>query len=565
MNAATRIPDSNAHPGRIAFAVLAALACIVSAVSVRADQPRRYRLDEDDLSWMKSAHPEAAHRFLQGEALLTDAKSPEDVEKAAALFKAASLEAPEGWLAPRRQCQALTALGRHTEAVAACEDSLKKTGTAVGFRASVGALMSGPGKPTAEEMGKAVLFARRATELAPNEPWGYAAQCDIAVKIGDVEMFDQCAERLEAVAPNHYETDRVRTIAASIRPGIGVLAGWGLIVLAALGTLVHAVRRSLRGGLAARRAGSVALVVALSAMSMARGAHADEEEQAPAAQPQEQVPGAPSYRKGLSKYAIDDKDPESSVPTPKQRDEDPLNYGYFLMDLGYKAVEATKRGDHSAAARFYQAAIKADPDTAIPFVKVCEQYEALGNLRKAAEDCGAALSKPGARLEDYTHYARILFDMEGGLEQKDIADLDAVAAHLKGGPDVGHATGYDIECQLGARLDDVVRLSECAPALAKLAPNNPKATFFQWVLAMKKKDYAAALGFVKQAKGRAQEPQQQADALQMEKATMEAMPLWKKGFGFSDWRVGATMAGLLALGLTVLVMRKNPVSKTRSA
>jgi hypothetical protein len=70
---------------------------------------------------------------------------------------------------------------------------------------------------------------------------------------------------------------------------------------------------------------------------------------------------------------------------------------------------------------------------------------------------------------------------------------------------------------------------------------------------------------VKQAKERAQEPKQQADALQMEKATNEAMPLWNKGFGFRDWRVGATMAGLLGLGLTVLLLRKNPVSKTRNA
>lgn len=544
--------------GRILFAALLGLAAAGSAGAVRAEEaPQRSRLDQDNLAWMQSAHPAAADELLRGEALLANAKSGTDIEKAAELFKAASAEAPEGWLAPRRLCQAYTALGRHAQAVAACEDTLNKSGTALSLRAAVGALMSGPAKPTAEEMGRAMIFARRATELVPNEPWGYAAWCDIAVKIGDAEMFDDCAERLEAIAPNHYETDRVRTEAASIRPGVGVLAGWALVVLAALGTAMHAARRAFRGGLAARRAGGVALLVALGALSMARGASAAADDDG--------TGGMPSYKHGLSKFPISDTDPVSSVPPPEKRDEDPLNYGYFLMDLGYKAVSAAQRGDHAAAARFYEAGIKADPDTAVPFFKACEQYEALGNLDKAAETCGAALSKPGARLADYSHYARILFDKPSGLEQKDIADLDAVVGHLKGGPDAGHAAAYDIECQLGARLDDLVRLQDCAPALAKMGPNDPKATFFQWVLAIKKKDYPAALGFVKQAKERANDPEHRAEALRMEKATLEAMPLWRKGFGFRDWRVGATLTGLLAIGLTLLLMRRSPVSKTRDA
>jgi tetratricopeptide (TPR) repeat protein len=525
---------------------------LMFAGAVQAEPDARSRLDRDNLTWMQSTHPAAAQKFIEGESLFAAGKPRADIERSAALFKAASDEAPEAWLPSRRLCQALAALGRHAEAVAACESTLQKSSDVLSFRAMVAALMSGPADPSPEEMGMAVLFAQRATELSPNTPWGYAASCDIARKIGDIEMFNECAARLEQVAPGHDETARVRTFEASLRPGFGLLSAWTALALVFIGTLLHAVRRAWRVG-HPRRAGSLVALALLGALSAARSAHA------------EAAPPDFEARHALSKYPIDDRDPSSSVPTPKQRDEDPLNYGYFLMDLGYKAVEAAKHGDHTAAARFYEAAEKADPETATPFVKACEQYELQGDLRKAIDHCGAALSKQGAAITDYTHYARLVFARPGGIEPKDVADLDAVAAHLKGGPDVGHAAGLDIQCQLGARLEDQVRLAECAPLLGKLGPDDPKAIFFQWFLAMKRRDYGAAMSLVKHAKSVSRTSQRDAQVAELERSTIAAMPFWRKGFGFRDWRVGAAVTILLAVALTALLVRRGPHAKARSA
>ena len=519
---------------------------------VRAEPDTRSRLDRDNLTWMQSKHPAAARRLIEGEALFAAAKSAADIERSATLFEAASAEAPEAWLPSRRLCQAMAALGRHAEAVAACESTLRKSSDVLSFRAMVAALMSGPAHPSAEEMGMAVLFARRATELSPNEPWGYAASCDIARKIGDTEMFNECAARLEQVAPDHDETVRVRNAEASLRPGLGLLAAWAALAVVFFGTLLHAVRRALRVG-HTRRAGNLVAVAVFGALSATRSAHA------------EAAPPDFETRHALSKYPIDDQNPSSSVPTPKQRDEDPLNYGYFLMDLGYKAVEAAKHGDHAAAGRFYEAAVKADPETATPFIKACEQYELMGDFRKAIDHCGAALSKQGATVPDYTHYARLIFARPGGIEPKDVADLDSVAAHLKGGADVGHAAGLDIQCQLGARLEDEARLAECAPLLGKLGPDDPKAIFFQWLLAMKRRDYGAAMSLVEHAKSISRTSQRDAQVAELERATFAAMPFWRKGFGFRDWRVGAAVTLVLAVALTALLLRRGPDPNARSA
>ena len=159
----------------------------------------------------------------------------------------------------------------------------------------------------------------------------------------------------------------------------------------------------------------------------------------------------------------------------------------------YEAIEAVKHGDHRAAARYFEDALATEPRSAALQSKACEQYEALGELGKARAHCRAALSSDGSSFADYAHYARVVLAKPGALEREDIADLDGVVAHLTSGSSIGHAAGYDVECQLGDRLDDVVRLSECAPALAKLAPDHPRTTYFARRLALTRGGYGAAL------------------------------------------------------------------------
>src|SRR5687768_3778511 len=49
-------------------------------------------------------------------------------------------------------------------------------------------------------------------------------------------------------------------------------------------------------------------------------------------------------RRGLSKWPIDHSDPERSVPTQAQREKNPLEFGYHLMDLIEAAEQKAKAG-----------------------------------------------------------------------------------------------------------------------------------------------------------------------------------------------------------------------------
>ena len=539
---------------RFALPCASVLAFATSALCADAASPvTRYRNDEDGLAWMKATYPNAAEKFAQGEALLFDPASRADVERAAELFTQAFAEAPQSELAGRRKCQALTELGRHEEAVRACTDALNEGQSGLTIRAMVGALMSGPNPPTPSEVGFATAYARRLRRLMPQDPWPAAADCDIGRKLGDTDMLNHCVEELERIAPEHYETKRAAAWLAALRPGWGVLSAWLAVVLAAIATAAHAIVRSRKSSRqdAHAKLGVAACVVLGAFTSWPRAAFADTEAAGASA-------GAALGKTAghLSKYSIDDQDPLSSIPTPVQRDNDPLEYGYLLMDLGDRADKASKHGDHLAAARYYAALAKAVPDVAISFRKACEEYSAANDREDALKYCGPALNRDGVVLADYSHYAELVFSKKGKLEPAEVETLDAIVDHLKV-DDAAVTVAWDIECNLGVRLGDLKRLGECAPALALKAPEDPKAVFYEWAYAMQQGKFSDAEKFVARAK-RVSTDKVQVKA--MEAATYKAMPLWRKGF--RDWRVGATAAVALFAGLALMLRRGHGAKAT---
>jgi len=137
------------------------LSTTASSSVALASEPNRYRTDNEDLAWIRSAHPHAGELFDQGETALYAG----DAAKAAELLGQAAEEAPQSALAPRRQCEALVEIGRHAEAVEACRKAVANQGTAMDLRAMVAALMSGTEPPTTEEMGYAIMYARRARQI----------------------------------------------------------------------------------------------------------------------------------------------------------------------------------------------------------------------------------------------------------------------------------------------------------------------------------------------------------------------------------------------------------------
>ena len=202
---------------------------------------------------------------------------------------------------------------------------------------------------------------------------------------------------------------------------------------------------------------------------------------------------------GLSKWHVDKRFPERSIPTPEQRDEDPIEYGYFLMDASDLAEFALKRGDHAEAITYFKTLAKAVPEKAVSYRKVCISYQALSDWQNALAFCKEALSKEGTFVEDFARYAQIMIQMKPQFTADDGLELDEVVAHLRN--QVPKDTLADeIACDVGLKLHDNERMKECTDRLATAAPNNPKTISYQWAYAMQRGDVVTARRIIDQAK-----------------------------------------------------------------
>src|SRR5262249_9082808 len=137
------------------------------------------------------------------------------------------------------------------------------------------------------------------------------------------------------------------------------------------------------------------------------------------------------------KWPVDKSDPVKSLPTPAQRDGDPLEYGYHLMDLTELGDGAAKKGDFKVAGKIYDGLARAVPDVSRPFIKLCEAYRRLGERQKAIEACTVALTRTGIRIADYRLYATVMLDRPGKLTDPEVADLMQVVEHLQTLPEAG--------------------------------------------------------------------------------------------------------------------------------
>jgi tetratricopeptide (TPR) repeat protein len=205
----------------------------------------------------------------------------------------------------------------------------------------------------------------------------------------------------------------------------------------------------------------------------------------------------------VSKFSIDDSDPEASVPTPQQAARQPLEMGYHLMLLSERADAATNRGDHAAAAKYWRAIAKAVPERSLSFSRMCRSYEAAGDYVSAIESCRTALGKAGSTLQDNLQFVRLVLEKrQGALQPRDIEDIDAVSVHLEHelASKQGALVANRLRCQLGVRLGDVSRLKACTDKLNALAPGDASSLVFSWSLALKRGDLPAAEHMLRRAR-----------------------------------------------------------------
>jgi tetratricopeptide (TPR) repeat protein len=254
-------------------------------------------------------------------------------------------------------------------------------------------------------------------------------------------------------------------------------------------------------------------------------------------------------------FAINDANPEASVPSVEARNAAPLEMATFIMELGERADRAQKRGDHAAAARYYTALVMSVPDRAQGYAKLCRAHEAAGDRPNALKACARALRLPGVTLADFSEYAQLVLSERGEISPDRIKDLDALLAHLQTQVP-GSLLPAQLRCDIGVRLLDVARLTQCTTELRQSAPNDPKTLSYEWTLALRQKDYTSATLVVERAKQSTMRP----DAVEvMERVTRDLASPWTRMFQFLRSKAGLAIgAGALLLLASLSFVRHRP-------
>jgi hypothetical protein len=398
-----------------------------------------------------------------------------------------------------------------------CHSAYVRGGNAEDMRNEAAALVSPAENPSLDELVVAALNADAAVHSAPGEPWGYLAHCDIARRLGNAGMMEACLADLKHQAPNHAGTKEALSLSRESTSFVTWLMRV-LLVLSVAGTLAHAWfrgRRPRRREPAAPGKVATAPLVILCALSLAMAGPARAETapvQAAASQKQAAPSGgkavatpiknrrAPEIkRESLSRFQIDDADPEGSLPDAKTLADGPLQYGYLIQDLAAKAEKATKRGDHATSARYYKALAKISPKSTYAPRKLCEELEASGDIATAVMACRTVLTIEGSTTTDYIHFIQLALAKGGKLTPDERKELEAVIAHLAAQPDMG-ITPAVLRCDVALKFEDVKTLESCTEELARLAPKDPRTVSFEWALAVQKKQRSVALQLIDKAR-----------------------------------------------------------------
>lgn len=454
----------------------------------------RQSADVNDLLAVERQRPAAVAALKEAEALLESGKPKEAAEK----LEKARAEAPSSTVIARRYCQALMQLGQRRSAINACEVAMDRGRSPMTARATVGALMMGP--PTPDDLAQALKLTERAKVDLTTQPYGYAAECDIARRLGDRAMYKTCLEELQSMAPGHYETERATALGGFAATPRWLPLAWIALALGSLGTALHAVWGAVRAKRLGTAASAVCMALALGYTSTGAA------QEAPG--PMDEAPVERSLEKpgGLSKWKIDDADPVKSLPSAEQRDKDPLNYGYFLMDLADKAQAASQQGKHSQASKYWEATVLAVPDVSLGYRRTCDEAHKAKELVRAFNYCRAALGRGGVKLADYEHYFALLQESPQQLQPEQLQDLLEIGKHVRT-QDGGEKLADAIDCEYGVRASDMVKLAACSKKLAASAPNDPKTITYQWALALGQERFQDARGLIERARKTAMKPE----------------------------------------------------------
>jgi hypothetical protein len=279
-----------------------------------------------------------------------------------------------------------------------------------------------------------------------------------------------------------------------------------------------------------------------------------------------------------TKYPINEDNPVAGLPTPEQREADPLEFGYLLQDLISRAEGAHTKKDWSGSVKYYEALARMVPERAIAFSRLCSGYANLGKIEIAAANCGKALRLGGARVMDHFKFVNLTLQKQN-LTARDVSEVEASLAHLREhlapkaaaeAPVSSEQSALDtlekqaaakdspptqtlvvdvavLGCKLAVRLRDEKRIDDCLAGLESVGASPKVRLPFEWAKAIVTNDRARAAQVVVTAKSLGF-PEAAIESMRAEQTrTFEAGSLFGH-LGNSRWPV---LFG--ALGLVVAV------------
>jgi len=256
-------------------------------------------------------------------------------------------------------------------------------------------------------------------------------------------------------------------------------------------------------------------------------------------------------------FGIDEARPEDTVPNAKDRDRNPLEYGYFIQDLLEKADQAQKNKEYDAVVRYYRAVAKAVPESAKGWSKLCEAYERVHDRERAIVACRYAIDRPSVEVHDYVRYVHLIIAQSAPLDAKERQEIDAVLTHLDQQDGIALVAAH-LRCEVGVKVQSAAMLETCTKVLIAQAPDDPKTIVFRWTLALMKGQTAEANRLLTYAR-----------ATGVPRESVERMESITPGSSGGARKLIVTIAGAVAIALgagavLVLGMRRRRALASRA-
>lgn len=140
-----------------------------------------------------------------------------------------------------------------------------------------------------------------------------------------------------------------------------------------------------------------------------------------------------------TRWKVNDADPMEGIPGVEERNADPMEFGYYLQDMLYRAEGAYRNRDFKKAIKYYKPLSIAVPNVARSFSRLCDSYARLGETVQAIESCRTAISTNGAKVIDHVRYIDLLLRKPsfGATDARDVtASLDHLREHAARHPQV---------------------------------------------------------------------------------------------------------------------------------